>query len=70
MKAWLLRSGIPILDFLENLITRILISQKRIDLRRVFALVKGCIMPFDLSFVVKQSIFCAASLVDFDDHDI
>jgi hypothetical protein len=69
MQSRLSNSGVSCLNLFENSIPGILIAKKGIDLRRVFALVKSSKVSFNLSFVVKQSILCTASLVNFDDHD-
>jgi hypothetical protein len=69
MQAFLLNPGIPVLNLFEDPITGILIAQKRIDFRSISALIKESIMPFNFSLVVKESILCTASLVDFYDHD-
>ncbi len=70
MQPRLSNPGIPLLNLLKNPVAIVLISHKRVDNRHIPAMVKRCLFLIHFPLVVKQSIFCAASLVDLNNHDL
>ncbi len=70
MQSGLSNPGIPVFNLLENPVAIVLVSQKWIDNRHVLTVIEAYFVPLNFALIIKQSVFCAASLVDLNNHDL